>query len=129
MRLARMIVVFGLLLALSGCAGDWGTVKGTASVEGQRLKSGSVTFHPKGEGAAGYGVISTDGTFKIMTGTQEGLKSGDYTVTVVDQTIPDPDSGETVKILTPAKYASPVTTDFKVTVNPGANSFDFDLKK
>src|SRR5262245_52376087 len=98
MRLIPTFLVVSLLASLIGCGGDWSSVTGTASVDGQRLKSGTVTFHPVGEGAAGYGGLTKDGTFTIMTGTATGIKAGDYAVTVVDQTIPDPDSGESVKV-------------------------------
>ena len=129
MRLTATVAMASVLVALTGCSSDWGSATGTASLDGNRLKGGLVTFHPAQPGPIGYANITADGTFKVMTGDQPGLKTGDYVVTVIEQTIPDSTTGELAKTLTPMKYADPATSDFKVTVKSGSNRFDFDLKK
>src|SRR5438270_13282201 len=111
MRRLAPLLVAAMLGALTGCAGDWGTAAGTVTHNGAPLKKGTVTFTPK-EGPTAYATIA-DGNFTVMTGSSVGLKPGDYVVTVVDQTIPDPDANELAKILTPVKYASPATSDLK----------------
>ncbi len=126
---ANAISLVVTLLLLTGCRGDWGTASGTVTLDGQRMNKGVVTFHPATSGAAGYANINSDGTFSVMTGAETGLKTGDYVVTVTDHNIPDSTKSETAKLLTPEKYASPATSDFKVTVKPGGNRFDFALKK
>ncbi len=128
MRTASSIALPCALLLLSGCSGNWGTATGTVTLDGNRMTKGMVTFHASGGGADAYAQINPDGTFQAMTGSDRGLKVGDYTVTVVDQTIPA-GLGEMVKILTPPKYASPATSDLKATIKPGGNAFDFILTK
>ena len=126
---ARAIPIAGLLLVLAGCRSDWGTATGAVTLDGERMKKGLVTFHPVSGGATAYSTINTDGTFRAMTGTDDGLKTGDYVVTVTDQFVPDSSTPELVKLLTPEKYSAPATSDIKVTVKSGSNSFDFHLKK
>lgn len=126
---AQALVVCCLLLLHVGCSRDGGTATGTVTYDGQRMTKGMVTFHPAVGGADAYATIAANGTFEAMTGTDVGLKTGEYVVTIVDQTIPESGSGDEVKVLTPAKYASPTTTDLKVTIQAGANRFDFQLKK
>lgn len=122
----RRFLVAGLLTFLVGCAGDWGTVSGTASVDGQPMKKGLVTFRPTGGGADAYANIQSDGTFTAMTGSQAGLKTGEYIIMVVERTIPPPN--EPAQLLTPAKYADPATTDLKTIIQPGANKIVLDLR-
>jgi hypothetical protein len=121
-------VCFAVCL-LAGCRGDWSNASGTASVDGQRMKKGMVTFHPSAGGPAAYGTIASDGSYFVKTGVETGLTPGDYVVTVTDHTIPDSSKGELAKLLTPEKYATPASSEFKVTVKSGSNSFDFNLKK
>src|SRR5262245_109935 len=118
----RASVVFLAMCLVVGCRGDWSTASGTVSVDGQRMKKGMVTFHPAAGGAAGYGTIASDGTYFVKTGVETGLTPGDYVVTVTDHTIPDSTKGELAKLLTPEKYATPASSEFKVTVKSGSNS-------
>lgn len=129
MKRTIQLLAIASVLFVSGCQSDWGTASGTASVDGQRMKKGVVTFHPKAGGATAYATVGTDGSFSAKTGADNGLKTGDYVVTVTDHFIPDSSSGEQAKLLTPEKYATPEKSDLKVTVNSGGNTFHFDLKK
>lgn len=117
------------LLAIAGCRSDWGTATGAVTLDGKRMNKGSVTFHPVSGGPLAYGTIDSSGTYRAATGTEDGLKTGEYVVTVIDQNVPDSSSPELVKFLTPEKYAAPTTSDLKVTVKSGGNTFDFTLKK
>ena len=126
MHLFKPSLFLGLLI-LVGCGpGDWGTATGTAYLDGKPMDKGMVTFEPVGGGASAYAQIA-DGAFKAMTGSQEGLKAGDYIVTVVNLTLPD--YGEIAQNLAPPQYASVTTSDLKATVKPGVNTFEFHLKK
>lgn len=120
-------IVLGSLIAVAGCGGDWGTVSGVVTQNGVPLKKGLIAFHPK-EGPSSYGDIGADGSFTVRTGADAGLKTGEYVVTVADQTIPDSTTGEAAKLLTPAKYASPQTSDLRATITRGSNKLQFDLK-
>lgn len=127
MAKAHFILFGGALLLLVGCARDWGAASGTATLDGKRMEKGMVTFHAVAGGADAYAQIQSDGSFYAMTGTDKGLKIGDYVVTVVNQTTPAA-SGEFAKLLSPEKYASPATSDLKVTIKPGTNVVELVLK-
>ncbi len=130
MRLRRTTVWACLLILLLGCgSSNWGTATGTASLDGEPLQKGTVSLEPVDGGAIAYATITANGSFRVMTGSKEGLQIGKYKVTVVDQTIPDMDSNEVVKLLTPAKYADSATSELEATIKPGRNTLEFHLKK
>jgi hypothetical protein len=123
----KRTTIGGLLAAaavcLAGCGGNLVAVTGTVTLDGQRLTTGTVTFHPAGKGPTGYAQIGSDGTFSARTGADEGLAPGDYRITVV-ATGPMPESTPQNRELpppriTPDKYASPKTSDLKCTVPGG----------
>lgn len=116
-----------MCLGLSGCGGDWGAASGTVLLDDKSLEKGMITFNPKADGAPGYGQV-IDGNFTIRTGDKEGLKSGEYTVTIYHMTVPAEESGESAQFLTPKKYASVATSDLRAEVKPGANTFTFKMK-
>lgn len=115
------------VLALVGCGPGWGSASGTVTLDGELLKDGVISFHPDGGGATAYGTVK-DGAFSIATGQQDGLTSGKYKVTVSASTIPKEGTTETAKLITPAKYAKPASTDLEADVKPGPNSFKFEMK-
>ncbi len=131
MRYARTIVWAGLLFAFLGCgsSSDWGTATGSAFLDGQPLEKGTVTLEPVDGGATAYATITANGTFRVMTGAQEGLKVGQYQVTIVDQTMPESGSTQVAKLLTPTKYASSATSELLATIKTGRNALEFHLKK
>lgn len=117
------------LAFLVGCGGDWGTVSGTVTVDGAALDEGVVNFHPVlGEGVVAYGSVAPNGGYSVKSGDRPGLKPGDYVVTVTKTTIPEPGSGKAVTLLTPSQYASPKTSDLKVSVTAGSNRIPLELK-
>jgi hypothetical protein len=127
-RALIMIALLAAGLLAPGCgSGDWATGSGTVSVDDQPLKTGIVTFHPVGGGAAAYGQV-TEGKFTVHTGQTEGLKTGQYQVTVSSSSIPEPGSKEQARLLTPPRYAVPATSDLKADVKAGENEFKFNLK-
>ena len=129
MRCTVTSLLVGLLIASAGCGyGQWGTVAGTVHLDDRPLEKGIVTFHPDEGGPAAIGQVK-DGSFTLMTGTQEGLSLGNYKVTVLDQIVPKMDSDEPAQLLTPAKYASPLTSDLTATIKPGPNPIHLVLKK
>ena len=122
-----------LALALAGCGGSGlVTVKGKVTLDGKALTSGTVTFHPSGTGATSYGTLQSDGTFRVQSGTEQGLAPGKYRVTVMAMAAsptPGPGNVEVVpKSLVPAKYTSPGTSGLEYTVPAGGGQFDIALK-
>jgi hypothetical protein len=130
--------VGGLLLVLlaagSGCGGPAiGQVSGKVTFRGQPVTEGKVTFLPQGAGNPAEADLQSDGSYRVQT-IDGGLVVGDYLVLINPPVVlVDTDPGKSppspmekpVKNI-PARYRNQ-GTPLKVTVQPGANTFDFDL--
>jgi hypothetical protein len=136
--IVRFRAAFLAAVALSaGCAGG-GSVSGTVTLNDQPLTSGTVTFHPTGDGPLGIATIGPDGRYEIMVGKDRSLPPGDYVVTVEateavssgdwPATKGPPPPPKAPKRITPAKYADKKTTDLRFTVKSGENRIDVPLK-
>ncbi len=121
-------------ICLAGCGGLYDAkVTGTVSLDGQSLSRGTVAFNPASGGPAGYSMIDRHGKYAVMTGREQGLPSGDYTVTVVANESPatqgnrqggPPPPG---KPITPAWYRTKQTSGLRHKVNPGQNQINLEL--
>lgn len=102
-------------------------------MDGRRLSTGTVSFHPDSVGPASYGQIDGDGTYVIHTGREVGLRSGEYDATVVAMEMPSElrpaDGGPPApgRRITPVRYGSQVTSGLHFQVLPGANDFNLEL--
>ncbi len=84
-----VVIVFPLLIALTGCGGSglysgglYPTTGQVLLADGQPLKGGSVRFIPKQNGLPATGKIAADGTFSLTTKTREGAAPGEYKVRI-----------------------------------------------
>jgi hypothetical protein len=110
------------------------SVSGKVTYNGKPVPKGTISFVPvSGNGRNAVGELGPDGSYKLQTETTgDGAELGDYTVTVsahdeeVLQYIPK--TPLPPKLLAPAKYENPKTSDLKATVKKGSNSFPFELK-
>jgi hypothetical protein len=131
-RRARVAAVLAAL-TIVGCGGRYdSTVTGVVSVDGKPLNVGLVTFDPLDSGSSAYGNISTDGTYTLYTGREQGLTSGEYGVSVTayePSAAPGPKGGPPPmgKALVAERYRSPSTSGLKLTVKPGDNKLDLEL--
>lgn len=142
-----------VLLVSLGCApaGDDGPPRVPATVtishNGTPVEGANVTFVPKGEGEAAYGITDASGKAKLSTkGEDDGAIPGEYQVMVRKTETKGPDvkidSEETgampagadamkqavTRNLLPEKYSAIGTTDLEATVSEGGeNNFSFDL--
>jgi hypothetical protein len=83
----------------------------------------TVQFQPiDGVGANAIGLADDDGNYKIATGSNGGVRPGEYYVTCSVSTLkpglPVPD----------LKYANAKTSGFKFTVQSGKNEFNIPLQ-
>jgi hypothetical protein len=129
------VIALVFLAPLAGCGSKKlpskvsGVVKldgAPLSVDGTKITSGAVSFHPVGEGAVATGTIDSSGRYTLDTGIKEGIKPGDYIATVV-ATAPPPDDKTPGQRVTPDKYGSKETSDKKVTVVAGNNDIPLEL--
>lgn len=126
MHTAGSLLIVGIMGAALGCAdGDealqvTGTVKFAdgSPVTGE---SGTVAFHPAGEGKAASGAIEPDGSFAAMTKLPgDGMQPGDYKVTLhVFKNYRE-------QILAvPERYADEAATPLEASVDSDNDHFDF----
>jgi len=118
----------------SGCGGPYNaSVKGNVKLDDSPLSRGTVMFTPKRSGPSGYGLINQDGTYSIKIGTQDGIPSGDYSVTVMSSQESTPSTDPALppkpgKPITPIWYRNPSNSPLNFTVTPGRNEINLELK-
>lgn len=122
------------MICVTGCGGLYDAkVTGTVSLDSQPLSRGTVAFNPANGGSAGYSMIDRYGKYAVMTGREQGLPSGDYTVTVVANEPPATQWNEQGgppppgKPITPPWYRTKQTSGLKYRVNPGRNQINLEL--
>lgn len=125
-------VVFALsLFHFLGCGGtrdDLAAVTGAVKLDGQPLPDALVEFVPQGgKGVVSVGRTDSQGNYYMMASrTAEGASLGVNRVRISTHDILD-QGGKQVPVpeKVPTKYNS--NTELTVTVEPGDNTFDFDL--
>ena len=130
------IALVSCSLGLMGCGNGLSSVDGTVTLDGAPLAGGagvkaSVGFYPDGRpGAAAIGILDSDGRYELMVGSQDGVPPGKYVVAVAATRIimpKDPTGTPSGEPMTPRKYADPRLSGFHADVQPGRNTFDFNL--
>ncbi|HJZ90785.1 MAG TPA: hypothetical protein VKE40_07910 [Gemmataceae bacterium] len=134
------VVVALTTLAGTSCTTQTGTVKGMITVGGKALPSGLITFQSE---VGNHDVFSA----KITEGAYEtsAVPCGPAKISIIHSSV---DSGQAhveaggndlvpgsvqkaatgpPKLLVPAKYHSPDTSQLSITIKPGVNTFDQDL--
>ena len=118
-------------VTLAGCGSREAEVHGVVKLNGNVLDHGNVTFLPVENGAGASANIASDGSFTARTGNTEGLKPGEYIVTVraSGPSRANPKGGPPIpgKLITPIKYSSSTTTDLRATIKQGDNELVLEL--
>ena len=129
---SRTLMALLLLGSCAGCGGPHESyVTGTVTIDGTPLPNGTVMFQPVGQGPITASNIESDGSFRVKTGANQGLASGEYIVTV--QALSDvPSPGMTVQqlakiSLVPLSYNDKRTSTLRYQVEPGSNRIDLQL--
>src|SRR5687767_9935357 len=82
-RYVELAIPMLALVAVVGCGGTYdATVSGMVTLDGNVVPRGTVAYQPVAGGPAAYGPIAEDGSYTIRTGSEQGLPSGEYAVTV-----------------------------------------------
>jgi hypothetical protein len=134
-RVGKLCLILPMVLAVVGCGGAYdSTASGVVTLDGKPVPRGTVSFHPVAGGPAAYAMIGDDGSYTVQTGRAGGLPAGDYQVSItanenaaVAQTAgggPPPPG----KPITPLWYRMKETSGLQVTVKPGSNTIDLELK-
>lgn len=134
-----------MLLSLTGCSGngdqpDLGQVTGTVTLDGKPLSGVAVVFQPE-MGRPARGMTDADGKYELTyIRDTRGTKIGRNRVEIAPseegddptEDIENPDSMPTQrptkssKPKVPAKYN--IKSELEADVQPGENTFDFELK-
>lgn len=122
-----------ILISLAGCGKGENlvSVSGVVLLDGKPLDGATVTFHPVKGGPVGSGITDSSGRFTVMTGTERGIKPGDYIVTVQKTgEVPKTDLApeKPPAMLTPAKYAHVKTSPLKYTAPGGPANLELSSK-
>lgn len=137
-RVAGLLSMAAVCLALSGCGNGLAQVSGQVMLNGQPLRGGkgdvrvTVQFQPAdGVGAVAIGLADENGNYEMATGSQTGIRPGEYVVTcsaseLVRPTNPNATPG--VRLVSDPKYANANTSGLRCTVQPGTNEFNISLE-
>lgn len=126
---AALVAALGLL---AGCSGG-GSVSGKVTLDGNPLKSGTVTFHPVGAGPVAIGSIDSGGRYELAVGGDRSIPPGEYLVTVEATEASSSEATDPrkppapPKRLTPARYADRTRSGLRYTVKAGGNTIDVEL--
>lgn len=131
----KAIAIASVALFTSGCGDLNATVSGVVKLDGEVLRCehnrrGTVVFGPVAGGASATGIIDDNGRYSVRTGSNAGVKPGDYVVGVrVLEIVPHEDgvSAPSGEPITPVLYSNPLTSGLITTLKSGSNTFDIEL--
>jgi hypothetical protein len=124
-----------LMAVVAGCGDGRSSVSGKLTLDGKPLarskdKQVTIMFFPEsGNGAPAAALADESGKYELTTGGQSGLAPGNYVVTLVatEFTSAANDGASAKRIVTPLRYANPKLSGLRAEVQPGRNTFDYDL--
>jgi hypothetical protein len=123
-------VLLASMLAAGCGGGDYSSVKGKVTLDGQPLPDALVRFSPVNPGSPSYGRTDADGQYELIyTRDAKGAEVGEHVVSITTAKPGDPDGDpptEDVPEKLPAKYHA--QSELKREVMPGRNVIDFDLQ-
>lgn len=145
-RLAACLTAAAFCAAIAGCGSDLpptAKVRGTVTIGGKPLESGTITFYPR-QGRPASGAIQPDGSYQLTTFREgDGAVLGPHKVAIHANRVTGgatPKSFEEelrgvgsfnapskVEWLVPERYSRPETTPLTAEVADGPNVLDFKL--
>jgi hypothetical protein len=121
-----------VLLMTSGCGrADWGYLEGTVLLNGQPVGPGTITLEPvEGNRAGAVASFGENGKFVVRSaGRREGAPTGEYRVLIYGgESFGEEQAGSRPQSKIPSRYSKPSATDLTVTIAPGKQTANFDLK-
>ena len=86
-------------------------------------------FPASGSGVPAAALADESGNYTLTTGSQSGLASGSYVVTLAATEVTPAAGGSSRKrIVTPLRYANPKQSELRPLSSAGRNTFNFDLR-
>ena len=144
LRISKATTCLLAIGLMAGCETqqEGGVVQGTVTIGGELAKSGTVAFHPKGEGPVAYGSIRSDGSFSLRIGQGNSsnvdynkIPLGEYLASVSVSGPPSPDEEKSPGAppipgprLSAEKYSNQETSGLSFVVKKGLNVFNLELE-
>lgn len=126
-RSIGILAVIAVLMSLAGCRKgevELATVEGIVTLDGQPLPEAYVRFAPEFLGRSSGGTTDAEGHYTLAyTARDMGALVGPAVVSI---TTGDPERPKEKPERVPRMYNH--ETNLKVEVEPGSNTFNFDLK-
>lgn len=134
----KLIVALATTMLVAGCSRlqPVHPVGGRVTLDGKPLLDAQISFRPN-QGPEAFATLDGDGRYRLSTrAAGDGAVAGEHVVTLSQVTVGlvlAPDQPPQLEKPTPgarpvpARYVSAETSDLRVTVKPGTNSFDFEL--
>jgi hypothetical protein len=109
------------LIASTGCGNsEFSTAQGIVTLDGTPLGDAMVIFIAPGKPLA-TARTNEDGEFQMETGSVEGVKPGEYIVTVTAYQKSKTNGKPMPKLATPERYSKAESSELKVTIGTGNN--------
>jgi type 1 fimbria pilin len=143
--LACLVGLAGCSPSADGYSGPRGSVAGRLTIDGTALRNGcQVVFMATRGRFIASGAVAEDGRYTLLYSVSQGLPVGDYVVQLglpsdYAASIAGPSGGPAVMDVSainkawkagmpfPERYLAASTSDLRFTVQPGANTADFEL--
>jgi hypothetical protein len=123
--------VFVALLAVAGCRhSEFAPLTGRVTLDGQPLPNAVITFISTDGGTSGYANVDEGGNYVAKSGTDAGLRPGNYRISVVankPEVITDRREAKVPQPITPAKYADPAKSGFEYKLTEAGGTYDLAL--
>ncbi len=126
--LLTAVLLFGCNSGEDACP-----VFGKVTFQGKPVAQGMVRFCNSAGGFDVFGILQPDGTYAIQTAKGNGLPAGVYVVAVVPPRVEVPLGAMTPPVRPkcldiPERYRDLATSGLTLTVGPGTNRFDIDMR-
>jgi hypothetical protein len=122
-----------LLSTAIGCSEKLPTVSGLVTIDGKPVPEGMISFQPVTGGAIAVARINPDGSYAVKTGTEAGLKPGEYKIAISAPKgiIPAPtpeNPNPKIDRWVPLKYNDIEMSGLSINVTSGSTTHDLELK-
>ena len=134
----RTTIALAALGLIAGCSRlqPVHPVGGRVTLDGKPLVDAQISFRPP-QGPGAFATLDGDGRYRLSTrAAGDGAVAGEHVVTLSPVTVglvlepgqpPRLEKPTPGAVPVPQRYISAETSDLRATVQPGSNTFDFDL--
>ncbi len=132
LKISLLGIAAAACIAITGCGrGNFGTVDGTVTLDGQPLEGGAIAFYPVASGPIYYADVEPDGSYHLKTSSHDNVIPGSYVATVSYRR-GRPSPGMSLREIealekVPFRYCNRETSDLEFDVVAGANQLDLAM--